>query len=269
MSKAATKMSSEVKEAKSLRTNEIVVNFMGGDSYKLNPLLTLKMIAASSIFGEASYYRKDVKDGTFSWEKEFSDEFSKLMFSCYDGKSTTEIFEEAIDKALEYDFKATLDFALELRKDYLMRLNPQVIMVRAAIHSGREAFTKANPGYFDKVNSQVMSRADEPASQLAYYIYLNKGEKSKLPNILKKSLAKKLSGFSKYQVNKYKNHEIGMINAVRITHAHSPVLDELMKTGAVQVPAESQTWEQYISANGSSKETWEYVVDNLFTSKVN
>lgn len=36
---------------------ERVENFMGGISYKTNPLLELKMIAASSIFGEKSYYK--------------------------------------------------------------------------------------------------------------------------------------------------------------------------------------------------------------------
>lgn len=33
------------------------VNFMGGISYSVNPLLELRMVAASSIFGESSYYK--------------------------------------------------------------------------------------------------------------------------------------------------------------------------------------------------------------------
>lgn len=32
-----------------LRRDEVVTNFMGGDSYKVNPLDTLKLITASSI----------------------------------------------------------------------------------------------------------------------------------------------------------------------------------------------------------------------------
>ena len=77
MSKISKKVSS-MNEMNKLRPDEIVENFMGGDSYKFNPIDTLKMIAASSIFGEPAYYRKDVKDGIFSWEKNFSDEFSKM-----------------------------------------------------------------------------------------------------------------------------------------------------------------------------------------------
>ncbi len=34
-----------------------VINFMGGVSYNVSPLETLKMISASSIFGEPQYYR--------------------------------------------------------------------------------------------------------------------------------------------------------------------------------------------------------------------
>ena len=47
----------EMREEATLRRDETVVNFMGGDSYVINPLDTLKMITASSIYGEPSYYR--------------------------------------------------------------------------------------------------------------------------------------------------------------------------------------------------------------------
>ena len=226
---------------------------MGGDSYVVNPIDTLKLVAASSIFGEASYYRKDVKDGRYSWKKEFSDSLLEELFADYDGKSTTEIFTDTIDKALEYDFKSTLELAVQLRNEYNMRLNPQIIMVRAAIHPKRQEFTKNNPGKFDEYNQKVMARADEPMSQLAYYIFANNGKKN-LPTILKNSIAKKLSGLNSFAVNKYKNHEIGMINAVRITHANSKILDELMKTGSVEVPEEKKTWEQKRSAGASWKD---------------
>jgi hypothetical protein len=256
MSKISKKVSS-MKEANKLRPDEIVTNFMGGDSYKFNPIDTLKMIAASSIFGEPAYYRKDVRDGKFSWEKDFSDEFSKMIFAPMDGKSTTEVFTESIDAALDYNFEATLNLAAELRDTYNMRLNPQVIMVRAAIHPKREEFTSKNPGKFAEIESKVMSRADEPMSQLAYYMFLNNGNKNKVPTILKKSIAKKLSNLSRYEVNKYKNHEIGMINAVRISHANSEVLNELMKNGSVKVDESESTWEQKKSAGASWKEILE------------
>lgn len=250
---------SQMNEEGRLRREEVVTNFMGGDSYIFNPIDTLKMIAASSIFGEASYYRKDVKDGKFSWEREYSDEFSRMVFEPMDGKSTTEIFTEAIDEALDYDFKATIELAKELRETYNMRLNPQVIMVRAAIHPKRKEFSKANPGIFNNINQLVMLRPDEPLTQLTYYMYANKGKKNKIPTILKKSIAEKLSELNSYSVNKYKNSEIGMINAVRITHANSPVIDELMKTGTVTVKESNLTWEQLRSAG----EPWSEILKKI------
>ena len=52
-----SKAVSEMNQINSLRLDETVKNSMGGDSYVINPLDTLKMITASSIFGEPSYYR--------------------------------------------------------------------------------------------------------------------------------------------------------------------------------------------------------------------
>lgn len=251
-----SKMSKAVKAErakKELHLENAVENFMGGTSYKLDPLETLKMISASSIFGEPSYYRDSETSESYSsritrkFEPYFIDAFMKDFYSGVSKKSTDKIFTEAIDKALDFDFGKTIEFAAELRNNYFMRLNPQVIMVRAAIHPKRAEFTSKNPGKFAEIEKKVMSRADEPLTQLTYYMHLN-GDKNKLPTILKKSIAEKLSSLKKYDVNKYKNSEIGMINAVRISHAHSEVLDELMKTGSVEVETGDKTWEQKRSA---------------------
>lgn len=246
-----SKYAKAASEVQKLKPDEAVRNFMGGTSYKLNPLDTLKMIAASSIFGEASYYRKNVRDGMYSPWSGFED--GELVVPKA-RKTTTDIFTEAIDASLDYDFGATLELAVELRETYFMRLNPQVIMVRAAVHPKRAEWTKANPGKFAEIQKAVMKRADEPATQLSYYTWINKGKKNNIPSILKRSIADKLSSLSRYQINKYKNAEFGMINAVRVTHANSPILNELMKTGTVQVKEDDQTWEQKRSAGMSWKE---------------
>ena len=233
-----------------LRRDEVVTNFMGGDSYKVNPLDTLKLITASSIFAEPSYYRDgglgvrvvDEKYNVHPLLRDFS------MLNNESGKTTTEIMEDAIDAALDYDFDGVLEWTKELRLHYNMRLNPQVIMVRAAVHPKRKEYTDSHKGKFGEVEQIVMRRADEPMSQIAYYIYLNGGAKTNMPSVLKRALAKRLSASSAYEVNKYKQHEIGMIDAVRITHAHSQVLDELMQTGKVIVSDDKKTWEAMRSA---------------------
>ena len=110
----------------------------------------------------------------------------------------------AINKALVYDFKATIEWARELRYDYYMRLNPQVIMVLASVHPARVSFSEKYPGLFREINVEVMRRADEPSSQLAFYLY-NYGSKSKIPSVLKRSWCDRIERMSRYEMAKYKN----------------------------------------------------------------
>ena len=235
-----------------------VTNFMGGGSYELNPLETLKMVSASSIFGEPQYYRdgKDgeawlLRDGLFRVDPLFR-EYALLNWQMQ-GKTTSQIMEILIDEALEYDFGAVLEWAVVLRREYLMRLNPQIIMVRAAMHPGRTAFTEGHPGVFAKTNDIVMSRADEPATQLAYYLDI-RGSKASVPNILKRSWAQRIGRMTPYELYKYRNHGLGLVDTVRISHAHGEYVDELMRTGTVQVEASDKTWEAMRSAG---KSWWE------------
>ena len=227
---------------------QTLVNFMNGISYEWNPLDTLKMVSASSVFGEPAYYRDGefsemiIRDEAAGTDKEFADYVIDALHE-FDGLKTSEIMEKAIDAALDYDFRATLEWAVSLRKEYMMRLNPQVIMVRAAVHPARTRFTKENPGLFAEINMQIMERGDEPASQLAYYLYKNKS-KSSIPNILKKSWAKKLESLTEYEIYKYRNSGIGMIDTVRICHGNNEKINTLMRTGTVPVSGDEFTWEK-------------------------
>lgn len=235
----------EKQEEKLHRKDETVINFMDGESFKINPLDTMKMVTASSIFGEASYYRdgkigKEIKDAYYKLNRLVTG--YTILDDSYSNKTTTQIMESVIDDALAYDFEETLKWAATLRHEFNMRLNPQVIMVRASIHPKRKEFTNMYPGEFNRIQQLVMARADEPASQIAYYLYINKDKKN-MPSVLKRSIAENLGKLSKYQIAKYKNHEIGMIDTVRITHASSKIIDELMQTGTVKVSENQKTWE--------------------------
>ena len=255
MSKISKAVSS-INEENSLRRDEAVTNFMGGDSYVLNPLTTMKMITASSIFGEPSYYRDSKLGGKRTLYKVDPLVESILPEELVDNATTEDIMIRAIDAALDYDFSATIGWAIDLRTEYHIRLNPQIIMVRAAMHPKRKEYTSENPASFGFCNLCVMNRPDEPMVQMAAYMYFNNGSKSNIPTILKKSWATKLNSLDDYKIAKYKNHEIGMINAVRICHAHNPFIDELMKTGTIKVEEESKTWENLRSEGMSWKDIY-------------
>lgn len=259
-----SKVVKEQREATVLQKDKVVKNFMDGESYAYSPLATLKMISASSIFGEPSYYRDGgIGKRSTRYSARGNEIWSKLLDYIiipkeYNGKSTTEIMTEAIDASLDYDYEGTLNWAVELRTVYNIRLNPQIIMVRAAIHPKRKAFTANNKVNFRFINCQVMQRADEPMVQIAYYLFINNGKKNNIPNILKRSWSDKLSSLKPYAINKYKNAEIGMINAVRICHANSENINGLMSTGDIQVSNSETTWEQMRSAG----KDWMYILEN-------
>lgn len=246
------KISKIVKVQREVETKKPIVNYMGGISYKFDPLNTLKMISASSIFAEPQYYRSSgLKDRGFLVPH--SNERKYLIFDIPDGMTASELMIKAVNEALDYDFEGTLKWALELRNDYYMRLNPQLIMVLASVHPKREEYTKNNPGMFKELNLRIMRRADEPASQLSLYLYL-KGSKNNIPSILKRSWAARINGMSKYEVGKYKNADIGLIDTIRVCHAKSIFVDELMQNGTIEVDEETTTWERLRSEGKSFRE---------------
>ena len=257
-------MTKTVKATRNKVSANAEVNYMGGISFKLSPIETLKLVSASSIFGEPSYYRDGAesikyiaKENCLYKEDGFVD-YILPDFTKFSGKNTAEIMEQVIDEALNEDFMATLDWAVELRNKYLMRLNPQIIMVRAAIHPNRKDFTANNPKSFADHNSAVMSRADDVISQLTYYLYINK-DKNNIPGLLKKSWANKINSLSRYELYKYRNHGIGLIDTIRICHAHGNDIDELMKTGTIDMPEDNLTWET-LKATGKS---WSEIVRTI------
>ena len=229
----------------------VVENFMGGNSYKLTPLNTLKIIAASSIFGEPQYYRNGIKSANKIHNIDSLRQFSILKSIISSDQSAADVFTEAIDNALDFDFKGTLDLAVELRNEYFMRLNPAVIFVRAIQHKDRATFNESNPGYMRKVGNSISRRPDDITNQFDYFMYINK-TKNKMPSVLKRTWADNLESYSRYQLNKYKGKSI--IDLIRISHANSNDINELMRTGTLVMPEEDMTWEQLKSAGKSWEE---------------
>lgn len=231
-------------------SDAVVENFMGGNSYTLDAIDTLRIVAASSIFGEPQYYR-DGLNSSKTADREF-DIFAEMFGS----KSAVNIFTESIDNALDADFEATLKLAVELRKEFNMRLNPSVIYVRATMHGKRAEFNEKNPGLMKTIGKEIAGRPDDLTNQLDYWMFTN-GSKNGMPSLLKRTWAEKLSEYSRYQLNKYKGKSL--IDLVRISHASGDNINELMKTGTVKVESTEQTWETLRSAGKSWTEIMETI----------
>jgi hypothetical protein len=230
-----------------------VENFMGGTSYEINPLDTLRIVAASSIFGEPQYYRDGMKAP--------SNLHTLTKYSIFPGMyqsdiTSTEIFENAIESALSYDFKGTLDLALELRTKLFMRLNPAVIFIKASQHPSRVEFNEKNPGYMKNIGKSISLRPDDLTNQFEYYMYKNGGKKG-LSSLVKRTWAERLGEFTRYQLNKYKGKRL--IDLVRISHAKGEDINELMSTGTLKVKESEKTWESL----RSDGKPWKEIIDTI------
>ena len=237
-----------------------VENFMGGTSYELSPLNTLKIVAASSIFGEPQYYRDGLGSpknlDTILQYSIFAPMFKEDSGAVKDNISAVDVFEMAIQASLDFDFKSTLDLALELRNEYYMRLNPAVIFMKASMHEGRQKFNEENPGYMKMIGKSIALRPDDLTNQFEYYMYKNGGKKG-LPSLVKRTWAERLAEFSRYQLNKYKGKRL--IDIVRISHAKSEDINELMSTGTIKVEESEKTWEN-LKSEGKS---WKEITDTI------
>jgi len=252
LSEYAVKSKSETRKYEDL----VVENFMGGNSYKLSPLQTLKIVAASSIFGEPQYYRDGIKAKASIKNHDTLLEYSIFAGLIGDSTSAADVFTNAIDASLDYDFKGTLDLATELRMLFFMRLNPAVIFIRASIHAKRAEFNESNPGYMKTVGKSIALRPDDLTNQFEYFMYVNKA-KNKLSSIVKRTWAERLGEYSRYQLNKYKGKSL--IDLVRISHAWNDNIDELMKTGSIKVEESERTWEN-LKSDGK---TWKEILETI------
>jgi hypothetical protein len=233
--------------------SEIVKNFMGGESYTLTPLLKLRIIAASSIFGEPQFYREGLKSPA---NIDTLKKYDQLGFYTDNKETSVSVFTKAIDESLDYDFMGTLELAKKLRHEFLMRLNPAVIFIRSVIHPKRVDFNKENPGLMKQIGMEIIGRPDDITNQFEYYKFL-KGGKNNLPSLVKRVWADKLSEMNKYQIKKYKSKNL--IDLVRISHANSDIINELMRTGDVVVESTDMTWETLRSQG----KKWVEIVDTI------
>ena len=254
-------------------------NFMGGISYEMmNPLDTLKLISAGSIFGEPMYYREGDNEAPINfnaiyglgweynynisaWEEEHEQEWDRhfrKMTDEFKMLTASQVMEQVIDKALSFSFEGTLKWAVELREKFLMRLNPQIIIVRAAIHPNRAEFTMRNPGKFQEYAMRVMTRGDDVIHQLEYWLAAF-GTKRGIPAILKRTWAKKIGSMDSYSMSKYANSGTGLINTVRICHAKGQLVDTLMRDGRVPMPKGEDTWERL----RASRKSWNDILTTI------
>ena len=240
-------------------------NYMNGDSWNLSdPFIKLRMVAASSFFGEPKYYNEDgtINSNILKNEDGYKDidyiveSLGQPIFKPQDKCKVQKQFETLIDDCLSVDVEKTLQLAVSLRNEDLIRSTPQVILVRAAMHKNAKG-----TGLIKKYASQICQRGDEPAAVISY-LFSTYGKNTPIPNSIKKSLKEILESFNDYTISKYKmeNNFVKTRDVVNLVHAFSPSIDKLMKGEAKQ----EKTWNSIVSnANKNEKTDTEIWTDAL------
>lgn len=240
-------------------------NWMGGISFDIkDPFNRLRTAASSCFFGEPQYYHQegDKTKAKNSNARVLSDvDWNRLRETLdaidpheWRGMTPAALLVKAIDDALDVDIAKTLELAAELRNEGNIRVTPQVIMVRAAMH-------KASKGTnLIRVHApEIMRRADEPATQLAYFL-ATYGDKTPIPNSLKKAWKTALESYNEYTLAKYRMEarEVKTVDVVNLVHPKSEAIHKLVRG---QLKTTGTTWESIISEKGSTKESWSEAID--------
>jgi hypothetical protein len=248
-------------------------NYMGGNSWDItNPFLKLRMIGASSFFGEPKYYNEDgsVLMKTRVYPHELFGREDRNAITRYLGQNILDLtvenehywqttVENVIDTCLNRDPEETLKIAVELRNVDMIRTLPQVILVRTAMH-----WSSKGTGLVRKYAKQICVRGDEPAVGLAYLI-ATYGASTSIPNALKKGWKDVLETFDDYTISKYKMNKnfVKTRDVVNLVHAYSTPIHKLMNGESKQ----ERTWNAIVSnadkENKNPKEIWTEAAKNM------
>jgi hypothetical protein len=231
-------------------------NFMNGVSWDItDPLVALRVAAASCFFGEPMYYQRDSKVRVPAGAQSLAPHERRDLrnsLNAMDSRGKRErapatLIEDAIDLALMHDAEATLALAVTLRTEDHVRTTPQVILVRAA-NSPHARGT----GLIRKYAPAILQRADEPAVALSYQL-ARYGRP--IPNSLKRALAARLQRARPYELAKYREEgkAAKTVDVVRLTHAKGQSIDKLVKN---ELTNDGATWEAIISKDGSNQSSW-------------
>lgn len=233
-------------------------NFMDGVSFQVNdPVTRLRMMAASCFFREPTYYGETSARDVLARDEAFDSRLQATLGEVEDvavrALPRVAALERTIDEALAADAEATLKVAAALRNEDLIRVTPQVIMVRAAHHPAVRG-----TGLVRKYAPQIIVRGDEPALQLGYHnatFVRDSGKPAPIPNALKKAWADYLSQASAYTLGKYRKLD-GDAKTVDVVNVCRPKSDAVGLLVKGELKPQGQTWENLISSKGASEQTW-------------
>jgi 60 kDa SS-A/Ro ribonucleoprotein len=185
------------------------------------------------------------------------------------GASSDERFVELIHKVSSYDPEFVLKLAYYTRKNFYLR-TPATILLAEYARSPLRGLNREAENPSDYVAATI-SRVDDMTELVSYCMKANERDrikKSKIPMMIKRGVAKAFNKFDSYQYAKYTKPDMFVTpkDIMFLTHpkprefsGQMELFDRIVN-GTLEIP---ETWETYISINGSTKENWSYILDKM------
>jgi len=218
---------------KKTKSQNKTVNYEGATSYKIDEKSELISRVLCSLVGEEKFY--------------ISGEDSN--------KELIDLLKRVADKDPEFCLK----LAAYARNEFYLRSVPQLILVEMANH-----LKLKGTGLIREYAPYIIKRADEITECMAYQLeHFGKP----IPTRFKKAIADAFNRFNKYQLAKYnRDAKVKMRDAMFLCHPKpkDKEQEEIFKKLADKTLESPGTWEVFISTHGSTKETWEYVIDKIW-----
>jgi hypothetical protein len=188
----------------------------------------------------------------------------------FEDKSYSNTSSEQHQKMRELVQKCDREFVLKLaayvRNEMYLRSMPIALLGEAARlpNPNKDSLVR-------KFTPTIIRRADEPAEMLSYLWGGSDRAKNKsgvkLPNSIRKGLCDALENFDEYQLQKHdkSNASLKLRDLIKILHP-KPKTDErsdLYKRAMTGELKTANTWETYISTNGSTAENWNTISKDM------
>lgn len=233
MSKFSTKKQNASIKALNEAKDQKVINYQGGTGYLSGPELELYQLACTSFLTDNFY----------------------------------ESGSEQVKRAKELVSKCSREYVLKLANyaRNVMHLR-SVSVLLLVLASMQQSTSKENKRLVRLYTPKIVQRADELVEVFACYLFLN-GSKKNMPNALRKGLADSFGKFNEYQLAKYKSSKknVTLRDVIRIARpkpvdSEQATLFGKVVSGQLATP---DTWETYISANGSNAKSWNHIAPKM------
>ncbi len=203
-------------------------NIEGGESFKLSAKETISQIVPTLLMGEPKFYG-----------------------------GVEDILNKAVEQVARDDPEFILKLAGFTRNKMYLRTVAIYLLAKAANIPTCKPFVR-------EWTPNIVARADELYEAVACHISLfsdrKKQGKLKLPNSLKKGLAKAFEKFDEYQLAKYdRKKDVTIKDVMCLVHPKRTELTEKIHDGTLAVP---YTWETELSTKGNKAEVWEKLIDS-------